>query len=504
MKRSLTFLTAALLVLSLLLSFAACANNDPPDAPGTTAVSNAPTEETEDPRYRCDLPDSLDYGGETVHLIYADCPGRNDEFVSEGLSGNLVSTAVYERNLTVENQLHISFDMIGDNTNSVADKVNRDIAGGLRAYDIVVNGTFMAVTPAMNGQYLNLSSLEHIDTSKSYWTQGYNDIVTFTDQNKQFLASGPVAISMFRFVFLTLYNEAEMESRHIPSMYETVMNGDWTLDYQLEIIQNLYQDKNADNKPNTGDFFGFVTGNASSVDPYTVASNISLVVKDPETKALSYNSDAIPAISDLCDKVQLLYNNASTYVYQGAAEDWAGNTKFIIQAFTAGNAMMCTCLFLDMETEISDLATMSYGIAPFPKYDKGQSRYYSYVQDQVTSLGISAGISAPSRQSMLGAVLESLAYHSNRLIPPAYYGSTLSLRFMQNPLSQEILDLIFDTIQFDFSSTCSNIFTGCVLRDNLRPLYSGRRNTVASTTKSWAGRINKLLETYNNQIAQLK
>ena len=494
---------ALLMALSLPLGLASCGKGETPAGESSTGGTTAQAEETEDPSYRCDLPDDLNYGDATVHILYADCPGRNDEFVSDGLEAGQVSAAVYERNIAVESQLHVKLDMIPAGDEEVAEKMKRDISGGLQAYDIVANGTFRAVTPAMSGQYLNLSRVENLNTSKSYWTQGFNDLITFTDQDKQFLASGPVAISMFRFVFLTLYNETIMNDRHIPDMYETVMNGDWTLDYQLSIIQDLYLDKNANNKADTGDFFGFVTGNASSVDPYTVAANIHMIVKDPDTKELSYNADAIPAVSDLCDKVQLLYNNAATYVYQGGAEDWAGKTKNIIQAFTAGNAMMCTCLFLDMETEIADLAGMSYGIAPIPKYDKSQSRYYSYVQDQVTSLGISAGIGDADRQAMLGAVMESLAYHSNRLIPPAYYGSTLSLRFMQNPQSKEILDLIFDTIQFDFSSTCSNIFTGCVIRDNLRPLYSGKKNNVSSATRGWESRITKLLEGYNQTISKL-
>ena len=58
---------------------------------------------------------------------------------------------------------------------------------------------------------------------------------------------------MFRYVFLTLDNRTEMESRKLPDMYETVKNGDWTLDTQLSMIKDLYQDKNSDSKANTGD-----------------------------------------------------------------------------------------------------------------------------------------------------------------------------------------------------------------------------------------------------------
>lgn len=459
--------------------------------------------DTEDPRWICDLPRDLNYGGETVTLIYVDLSGKSDEFFSEELEGTLVSSAVHERNSLVENQLNISFAYVPDSSDEVANKVYLDISGGLGSYDIVTNGAYKAITPAITGQYLNLTAMEHVDTSKLYWTQGFNDLVTFTGDHKQYLASGSVALSMFRYVFLTLYNQTELEARHVPSMYETIMNGDWTLDYQLSLVDGLYLDENGNNRRDEGDFFGFVTGNASSVDPYTVASNVHLITKDPDTAELTFNEEGRKKVLDVVDKVQLLYNNQSTYVYQGAAEDWAGKTKNIIRAFTEGNTLMVTCLFLDMETEIADLAGMSYGIAPMPKYDAVQSRYYSYVQDQVTTLGVSSVVRDADRQAMLGAVLESLAYHSNHLIPDAYYNSTLSLRFMQNHESGEILDLIFDTIEFDFSSTCSNIFSSVVIRDSLRPLYSGKSNTASGVTSRWKSRIDKELKEYNDKIALL-
>lgn len=504
MKRMLSLTLSLLLVLPLVLGAVSCAKPDEGSPEVTEAQTTVVTEgETQDMDYVCELPADLTFGNAEVHLLYATNPGRDDEFLSAGLDGGLVAAAVYERNLAVEGQLGVKLDLIGEDDQLIADKVKLDITSGLGSYDIVANGTFRAVTPVINGQYLDLSQTENVDTSKHYWTQGFNDLVTFTDKDRQFLASGPLAISMFRFVFLTLYNKTQMEARNIPDLYETVKAGDWTLDYQYSIITGLYQDVDNDGKKSRGDFYGFVTGNASSVDPYMVASDIHMVVKDPDTKELLYNGDALAKVSDLCDKTQLLYNSPDVYVNNGGGEDWAGKTKYIIQSFTASKALMVTCLFLDMETEIADLAGMSYGIAPLPKFDASQRRYYSYVQDQVTSVGISSVVSDSGRRSMLGAVLESLAYNSYKLIPHAYYDFVLSLRFMQSPESKEVLDLIFDTIQFDFSGTCSNIFSYVVIRDALRPLLSGNRNSVAGSTKSWKSRVVKELEAINASISKL-
>ena len=493
-----------LLLVSCLLLPALTACGTPGDeTDGTSGATAAPVTEgeTEDERLMCDLPDDLDYGGAAVHFIYSDNDGRRDELKSDGLEAGLISATVYERNDIVQNALHVDFDLIPADDAVLADTVSRDITSGTGEFDIVANGTYRSVTPAMEGKYLDLHRIDTIDTSKHYWTQGYNDIVTFTDNEYQFLASGPLAISMFRFVFLNLYNRTLLDERQIPDLYETVRAGGWTLDYQMSIIEGQYQDKDGDGKKSRGDFFGFVSGSASSIDPYFVTSDIHLITKDPDSRALIYNADALGPISDLADKVQLLYYNADTWIYQGAAEDWVTKTDNIIRHFTDGRAMMVTCLFYDMESRIEDLTPMSYGLVPLPKFDKTQPAYHSYVQDQVSCFGVSAVVGDEARQDMLGAVLELLSYHSYILIRPAYYDSVLSLRFMQDPESKEMLDLIFDTIDFDFCSTCRFIFSGVEL--TLREIVTERGSRAASVTKRWQGSVEKALVKYNEQLDKL-
>ncbi len=483
----------------MLLTVTACgeASDDMTDT--TVANTSAATEaDTVDQRFVCDLPDELNYGDEIVHILYADVTGRNDELVGES-DGGVVSEAVFERNVTVEEFLGIKFELIASK-NTATDHKN-DVAGGTAAYDIISNGTNTSVIPAMEGNYLNLSVLENIDTSKHYWTQGYNEMVTFTDENMQFLASGPIAISMFRYMFLTLYNKTLFTDYKIPDLYETVKNGEWTLDYQYSILKDHYIDKDGDSKRSDGDFYGFVTGDTISVDPYMVASNIHMIVR--EDGNLAYNSAALDPLTELCDKVQLIYNDNSTYVYRSATMDDVPN-NYIIDHFTSGNAIMVTTLFLKMELNFDALGNMTYGIAPMPKFSTDQQSYYSYVQDQVSCFGISAVIGKEDRQEMLAATLEAMAYQSYLLVRPAYYEICLSKRYMQDPQSSEVLDMIFDTLYFDFSSSCSNIFTSCVIRDNLRPLLSGTTNKIASSTKSWKRAIERALEGYNERLEDLK
>ena len=67
--------------------------------------------ETDDPNFICDLPSDLNFGGETIGILYADVNGRRDELVSEYGMG-VVADAVYERNILVEEQLGLRWSRI--------------------------------------------------------------------------------------------------------------------------------------------------------------------------------------------------------------------------------------------------------------------------------------------------------------------------------------------------------------------------------------------------------
>ena len=491
--------TICLSLGALMLFSAVSCGASTPEGTDTSGEATEPLSEisTQDLNYVCELPNGLSYEGKSVNVLYNPSSGREDELISEKLGEGVVSDAVYERNLAVEDMLKLTLHYC-EAQDIVTDMAN-DIQSGSGEYQIIANGTNGVVIPAIEGQYINLNGLDYIDTSKHYWTQGYNDMATFTEENIQFLASGPIALSMFRYMFFTLYNKTLFEEYHIDDLYETVKNGDWTLDYQYSIVTGHYAD-DGDAVHSEKDFYGFVTGDTVSVDPYPVTVNLHMIVRDADTGDLTYDKDSVKKLSDLCDKVQKLYNDEATFVYKTGDYDNTG-TNYVIDHFTSKKAMMVTTMFYAMEMNFDDLGALSYGIAPMPKFDTEQKEYHSYVQDQVSCFGISAAIGDQAEQEMCAAVLEAMAYHSYLLVRPAYYETVLSQRYMQDPQSKEMLDLTFRSLDFDFSSSWSDILGTSNIRNALRPLLSGKSNTVGSTTKSWQRSVQKVLNTFNQKLS---
>lgn len=484
------------------------AGEDPSDAESTeggeAATDDSGADETEvSEDYRCDLPEDLDYGQAEVNILYTIASGREDELFVEGSGLGSIEEAVYERNQVVQNQLKITLKLIGEEGDTnVSSKLSTDIKSSSGDYDLIVNGTYVAISSAIGGNYANLGALSNIDTSKHYWTQGYNDLSTFpssTSQDRQYMASGSVALSMFRLMFFTIYNQRILENNQMEDLYTVVKNGDWTLDYQYNMIAGMYVDSDGDNERSDADTYGFITGNIVSMDPYMVAAGIPMIVKN-ENGELEYNADAVSSLSELVDKVQKLVNDEGTYVFESSEKDDVGK-NYIVEAFINDKSLMATIMFWNMEYHIAELTSMSYGIAPIPKFSKEQS-YQSYVQDQVSSFAISA-VAKGDRREMLAATLESLAYNSYNIIRPAYYENTLSTKFMQSPESADILEIIFNSLYFDFSQSCSGVVGGTALRDSLRPILSGKTNTVASTTKGWTKSMPKMLKKVNQKLVKL-
>ena len=491
-------LTALLLALLMLFPLAACGT---PDDTETTAPSGSNMEaDTSDPNYVCDLPEELDYNGEEVNLLVVMKSGREDELISnETLGKGSISDAVYERNVMVETELGIKLNFVDYADDALAQTaINTAVKGGDRTLDIFVIGTYCGITPAVSGCYLNLANLEYIDLSKHYWSQDYNEMMTFTSDRKQFLATSPAAISLFRLTYLTIFNRDLFVDRKLPDLYETVHNGEWTFDYQLKLIEDSWVDTDGDSKTSKDDFYGFITGTCISADAYAVAADIHLVTCD-EDGYLAFNSGKQEQLIDMAEKVNALYNNQGSYSFQGQPQDDIG-LHFIIEKFSKQQGLMATTQFLSIETYINELSEFNYGIVPMPKLTKEQADYQTYVQDQVSSFGISAAIGDENRQAMLSAVMEAIAYSSNQIVRPAYYENSLSLRFMNDPQSRDILNTMFETIAFDYTYA-----TGIGdVRGSMRSILPSKKMpAIASRFKGWERNINKQLERENEAIGKL-
>ena len=109
-----------------------------------------------------------------------------------------------------------------------------------------------------------------------------------------------------------------------------------------------------------------------------------------------------------------------------------------------------------------------------PKYDEQQENYISSARDFMTAILVMANITRPE---IVGTVTEALCMYGYRKITPAYYETTLKYKYLSDPVAMQMLDLIRDTMTFEFAAIYTN---------SINLIYSTLGTHVRDGTKSIA------------------
>lgn len=478
------FIALLLLLATVTATLAACADSG---QSGEQSSGNIDQENT-DSSVLDSVPSSLDYKGEDVVILSRAFTGWTwDEVAVPELNSEPVNDAVFNRNLTVNDRLNVNIVSAAiedaDQGKPITEIKNAVLAGS-EDYDLLAAACYLVLQTTLEGTFRDMADLEYLDLEKEYWTQDYNEVVSYNDS--QYSATGMIALSTYRFAFVTMFNKPAFDDKGVPYLYDAVSNHEWTLDYQSKLAQDFYLDINGDGKKDEGDFYGLITSPYISTDPYWASCDIPLVEKNADGE-YEYVLN-VARLADATEKVLKLFYESGAYVYPQKALD--AEQDDIRIAFAKGRSAMVTLRLVAAEQP--DVRNMEdpYGIVPMPKYDKAQAEYGTLVHDQFTVFAVPATVKDDKFQ-MLGAVLEVMASESLRLVKPAYYEIALKRKYMSDPTAWEMLDLIFDTVKIDAGIVYTNALGNP--HDKLRQIITSKKNTVSSQYSKMKRTIEKNL-----------
>lgn len=482
-----------LLVATLTAAFAACAIDDPDQGDGSASQESGELSVLDE------VPADLDYGSEEVVILSRALHGWTwDEVAVPELNSEPVNDAIFNRNITVENRLNIKIKSVTNedpDPSVVVVEARTAVQAGVDDYDLLAGACCMVLYTVLEGTFRDMSDLMYLDLDKEYWTQDYNEVMSYND--RQYSATGMIALSTYRFAFVTMFNKKSFDESGVPYLYEAVNSREWTLDYQASIAENFYRDLNGDGKKDEGDFYGLITSPNISTDPYWASCDIALVEKNADGEyeyVLNVNR-----LASATDKILKLLYESGTYLYQYTAND--GEQDEIRNAFAKGKGAMATTRLVAVEQ--GDIRNMAdpYGIVPMPKYDVAQKEYGTLQHDQFTVYALPATVK-DSKYQMLGAVLEVMASESMRQVKPAYYEIALKRKYMSDPIAWDMLDLIFQTVNIDAGIAYTGVLG--TPHDHLRQIITSGTNTVASEYAKLAKSIKKDLRKMQDQLDELE
>ena len=485
------------LALALLLLLSSCGGAvDETDAAAdttaaeTTAETGPLTEMEKRALVQDDLPDK-DFGG--MQFRISTKKGMLYEIDAEELTGDLLNDALYDRNLRIEERFNVEIIPVvteaGDG-NTHVNSVKQSIIAADDAFELAATYVFTSGSIVTEGYYLNWLNMPYNDLDQVWWISGVND--NFRVGDAIYAAVGDMCLSTLKLTYGIFFNRTRgMDYGLTDTIYQTVRDGEWTLDYFMSTVEDIYEDTNGDGARDSEDFYGFTAENATNLDIYSFAFDIPIMQRDDKgIPMLVFQTEkTISAV----EKINRLYwNMPGSYVPEG-------DYGLPVQMFAKGKALFTTTYLSQAFSTYRDMED-DYSILPYPKYDENQQKYMTGAMDNYSVLGVPI---TASDTEMISIITESLNVESYKTLFPAYYEQALQNKYSRDEESIEMINLLMEGRNFDFSTLFAGQITGMstLFREVINSKSADFASKYAGKEKSALAGLEKVLEAYEKNQA---
>ena len=409
--------------------------------PETTTASDTTAEETTAaPEYV--KPDKT-FGGKTVNILLWE---RNQFAVTEE-TGDVVNDATYRRNSKVEElfDIKITTDVrngyVGEYGTWMS-TLNSSILAGDDAYQLAGGYGYRLTSDALNGNFMNVKDNPYIDFSKPWWPA---NLLEAADIGGHMTAvMGNIDPLYYDVTYAIFFNKKLAEENQLGDLYALVKDGKWTLDRLIEYSTAGHRDLNGDSKIDDEDLYGYITDWNMCIDAFIQACEI---------KTTEVGADGMPRVTGLSERYIDVQDKLKTFIKGSGAVRFNTDSDDDVKLFAGGHGLFYSTRFQKIPT----LRAMDedFGILPYPKWDEAQEDYVTY-----NNIGNATTFVVPitADETLTGCVLEALAYYGYKDIQPEYYERALKGKGTRDSESEEMLDIIFDNIKYEFTQVYSFSF----------------------------------------------
>lgn len=460
MKSSASWLAARILAsvasLMLILSLVSCADgNVTPD----DTTSAAPSALTDAPAETSSLFEEDDLGtmelGATVGVLaWADVERMefNDEIGSETMTSDLIANKLNSRIATVEQRLGIKIEFTAvkgnaDNIKNWNSYVETAISGGDHSFEVIAGYSQSVAQNASAGFLYNMHSSEcgALNFDKPWWSKRLVDEVTV--KGKMFFASGDISRNTLEYMYVCYANTELLDTYNLENPQNFVSTGEWTYAKFFDMCTGLYRDLDGGGTKNctanSGDQFGYVTVSLH-LDPWFYGTGASVCDTDDDGNLIvseSFTGERVAnTVSMLCN---YLYNTddcifvSSNSVPRSAFGE--GRSLFLIDRACVSHVILKADYDVD------------YVVLPVPKYDADQEDYVTVMGHPFTLYGIRNDALDPEVAAIF---IECMASEGYRQITPAVFEIQLKTRYVDDPVSSTMYDIIRENLTFEIGRIC--------------------------------------------------
>ena len=446
-------ISAALSLLTAVSVLASCGGTESsaPDPSRTEAQAQDPLEteaETEAGRENTpdNLPADLDFGGETVTIHVRGDTDPVKEFEAPVQTGDIIDDALFMRRQKVEERLNVNVTVYAANTwenyNASLNDLKKTIQAGDDVYDLVSGWSARIPSLGIEGMFLNLYEVPYIDLDQPWWVQTLRQDLTIG--GKLFFVTGDITLTLLQASCVFYFNKKLMTDYSVPDIYQTVLDGKWTIDCMSDYAKMVSGDLDGDNQFGDLDLYGCAITATNDVDGFLQGSDVKMIYRD---------DDDLPVLKMEEEKVGTIVEKIYTFMYETpqvlsyTAEGGDFSAKQLA-AFKESRALLYPARLSGAASSLKDMDT-DYGIIPYPKYDENQAKYLTRIQDALALMCVPITCGNKERS---GALMEALAAEAYRVVTAPYFEIAMKVKYSRDDISSQMLDLVHDGANLNFAS----------------------------------------------------
>ena len=452
MLRTLLLLLALLTVIPL----ASCQEaptpqeTDPVTGPVDTDPETDPegTDPETDPEAGKDGPTlpEKNYGGEEFTILMRDLQEYTEDVYVESMEASSTSLerAVYQRLKDLCYAYNLVINPI------IHERPKNEIPGAAKAgtdvFDLVVEQTGFSLSCAASGYYYDWNDLPYVNLEADWWSaQAAEELAT--PGGKLYTMVGDISHMSMGAVTCMFFNKELLgDVQGLASPYDLVRSGDWLFETFEEYVVTLNANMDGDG---TGaletDTFGYATGWWGGPSQVLHSTGYrALEWKNEDWKFPLDNDTTAEAVFDMRD---LLFNSGAAALIMEVPYN---NLK---DAFVAQRVA-----FMDGQVNEAGYfagSDTSYGVLPWPKYNKRVKAFYSAVDAGTSLFGVMRNTSAENAER-ISIIVEAMAYAGHKEVLPLYFDTILSYQYLKDEDSIEMLHIIHENLVLDFGYFYSN------------------------------------------------
>ncbi len=474
MKRT-SYLLLTALILAAVVSCGDASDNKP--AVTTAAVSGGDAVQTE-AETEPSLLDGLGEKdlGEMVYTIY-DCNAHAElqtNIPGEEMTGDVVNDALLGRDNYIEDKYNCKIEYFQEND---IGKLKSMVSAGDDEWQMIINPMTSLNTQATSGYLADMCAMPYMEMDKEWWNplvyenMRLHEAMYFTSSD---IAPGIYQMPTCLFLNLKLYADYDFEF----DIYQSVLDGTWTMDQMYSMTHGMDNDLNGDNKWTVyDDFFGFASHNSSEA---VLTALIGCGVKMSHVSSDGTNVT--------CD---LISDDHAMTVIEGISDMFTNITyttdinDYTNILFESDRALFLMHKLESAATHLRDMEN-DYLILPSPKWDEKQEAYYSFLSPHGSCfIGLPQTVAGNENY---GFLTEALARYSHQYVRPIAFDLVYKEKDSRDERTVAILDMLLDGMYIDFQS----LYNFGALNDQLTNIFF-KDAAVVSTIEKRQSSVDKAI-----------